>query len=66
MAQAGEHLIAGVREMVYSRSMPLATGHLQITQSRAGADAAILGASMLAIQFVFSPEQVDGVLLLGR
>ncbi|WP_199282004.1 ROK family transcriptional regulator [Salinibacterium sp. CAN_S4] len=66
MAQAGEHLIAGVREMVYSRSMPLATGHLQITQSRAGADAAILGASMLAIQFVFSPEQVDDVLLLGR
>lgn len=66
MAQAGEHLIAGVREMVYSRSMPLATEHLQITQSRAGADAAILGASMLAIQFAFSPERVEGVVLLSR
>ena len=25
MARAGEHLIAGVREVVYTRSMPLAT-----------------------------------------
>lgn len=66
MAQAGEHLIAGVREMVYSRSMPLATEHLQITQSRAGADAAILGASMLAIQFAFSPERVEDVVLSSR
>ena len=37
LAQAGEHLIAGVREVVYTRSMPLATEHLQITQSKAGA-----------------------------
>ena len=66
MAQAGEHLIAGVREMVYSRSMPLATEHLQITQSKAGADAAILGASMLAIQFAFSPERVEEVVLQSR
>jgi len=66
MAQAGEHLIAGVREMVYSRSMPLATEHLQITQSKAGADAAILGASMLAIQFAFSPERVEEVVLASR
>ncbi len=43
LAQAGEHLIAGVREVVYTRSMPLATEHLQITQSKAGPDAAVLG-----------------------
>ena len=66
MAQAGEHLIAGVREMVYSRSMPLATEHLTITQSKAGAQAAILGASMLAIQFAFSPERVEQVVLSSR
>ncbi|MBU1587425.1 MAG: ROK family transcriptional regulator [Actinobacteria bacterium] len=66
MAQAGEHLIAGVREMVYTRSMPLATEHLQITQSRAGADAGILGASMLAIQYAFSPERVEDVVLSSR
>jgi len=66
VAQAGEHLIAGVREMVYSRSMPLATAHLQIAQSKAGADAALLGASMLAIQFAFSPERVEEVVLSSR
>jgi predicted NBD/HSP70 family sugar kinase len=63
MAQAGEHLIAGVREMVYSRSMPLATEHLQITQSKAGARAAILGASMLAIQYAFAPERLEDLVL---
>lgn len=36
LAQAGEHLIAGVREVVYTRSMPLATEHLHITQSKTG------------------------------
>ena len=59
MAQAGEHLIAGVREVVYSRSMPLATEHLSIVQSRAGDRAAIIGASMLAIHHALSPAAID-------
>ena len=61
MAQAGEHLIAGVREIVYARSMPLATGHLSIVQSSAGASAAVLGASMLAIHHALSPENIDAM-----
>ena len=61
MAQAGEHLIAGVREIVYTRSMPLATGHLSIVQSTAGANAAVLGASMLAIHHALSPENIDAM-----
>ncbi|MEO8529116.1 MAG: ROK family protein, partial [Pseudolysinimonas sp.] len=61
LAQAGEHLIAGAREVVYTRSMPIATEHLQITQSKAGADAAILGASMLAIHHALSPERVEAM-----
>jgi len=63
MAQAGEHLIAGVREVVYTRSMPLATQHLQITQSGAGPKAAIVGASMLAIHHALSPARVDAMVL---
>ncbi|ROS61685.1 glucokinase [Frigoribacterium sp. PhB160] len=59
MAQAGEHLIAGVREVVYSRSMPLATEHLSIVQSRSGVDAAIIGAGMLAIHHALSPAALD-------
>lgn len=59
MAEAGEHLLAGVREVVYSRSMPLATEHLTIVQSRAAGRAAILGASMLAIHYALSPASLD-------
>jgi predicted NBD/HSP70 family sugar kinase len=63
MAQAGEHLIAGVREVVYARSMPLATQHLQITQSTVGVNAAVLGASILAIHHVLSPESVEAMVI---
>ncbi|MEP6481192.1 MAG: ROK family transcriptional regulator [Rhodoglobus sp.] len=61
LAQAGELLIAGAREIVYTRSMPIATEHLQITQSKAGADAGVLGASMLAIHHALSPERVEAM-----
>lgn len=61
MAQAGEHLIAGVREVVYTRSMPLATEHLTIAQSAAGAKAAVIGASMLAIHHALSPHSIDAM-----
>jgi len=59
LAQAGEHLLAGVREVVYQRSMPLATEHLSIVPSRAGDRAALVGASMLAIHHALSPAALD-------
>jgi predicted NBD/HSP70 family sugar kinase len=59
VAAAGEHLLAGIRESVYQRSMPLATEHLRIVTSRAGGKAAVLGASALAIEHVLSPEAVE-------
>ena len=61
VSQAGEHLIAGVREVVYTRSMPLATEHLSIVQSRAGDKAALLGASVLAIHHALSPASIDSL-----
>lgn len=61
MSQAGEHLIAGVREVVYTRSMPLATEHLSIVQSQAAGNAALIGASMLAIHHALSPESIDAM-----
>ena len=63
LALAGEHLLAGVREVVYRRSMPLAAQNLHVTQSAAGVNAAILGASMLAIQFALSPENIEAMVL---
>ena len=61
LAQAGEHLIAGVREVVYTRSMPIATEHLQITQSRVAGKAGVLGACMLAIHHALSPDRVEAM-----
>lgn len=58
-ADAGEHLIAGIREAVYRRSLPLATQHLRIVTSRARAGAGVLGASAMAIDHVLSPGAID-------
>ncbi|MFL2000410.1 MULTISPECIES: ROK family transcriptional regulator [unclassified Microbacterium] len=59
MARVGEHLIAGVREVVYTRSTPLATEYLSIVQSIAAERAAVLGASMLAVEHALSPEALS-------
>jgi predicted NBD/HSP70 family sugar kinase len=59
LSRAGEHLLAGVREVVYGRSTPLATENLQIVQSTAGRQAGIIGASVLAIDYLMAPENVD-------
>ncbi len=56
MARVGEHLIAGVREVVYARSAPLATAHLSIVQSATGAEAGVLGASILAVEHALSRD----------
>ena len=62
LGQAGEHLMAGVREVVYRRSLPLATSHLRIALSMAGDQAAILGASQLVTQYVLSPAAIEATL----
>ena len=59
MASAGEHLIAGVREAVYSRSMPLASESLSIVQSKAGKEVGIIGANVMAIEYVLDAETID-------
>ncbi|WP_396656270.1 ROK family protein [Microbacterium sp.] len=59
MARVGEHLIAGVREIVYTRSTPLATEHLAIVHSAAADKAGVLGAGVLAIEHALAPESVQ-------
>src|SRR5690606_18250399 len=59
LAQAGEHLLAGIREVVYRRSLPLATEHLRVAPSVAGERAGVMGAAVLAIDHVLSPESVE-------
>ncbi len=59
LAQTGEHLLAGIREVVYTRSLPLATEHLRIAPSVSGRSAGATGAAVLAISHVLSPEAID-------
>lgn len=59
LAQSGEHLIAGIRETVYARSTPLATQHLNITQSETGPEAGVVGASILAIEHALAPQRIN-------
>ncbi len=61
MAQAGEHLIAGIREVVYARSMPLATQNLTIAQSQSGPRSAVIGASIMALDHVLAPESIKAM-----
>jgi predicted NBD/HSP70 family sugar kinase len=64
MAEVSDQLIAGMREVVYSRSTPLATQHLSIVPARTGADAGVIGAGIMAIDYVLAPENL-GVLTAG-
>jgi predicted NBD/HSP70 family sugar kinase len=59
LVQAGESLIAGVREVVYGRSLPLATGGLQIVVASTGVQAAVIGAATMVIQHVLTADRVD-------
>ncbi|WP_159795056.1 ROK family transcriptional regulator [Puerhibacterium puerhi] len=62
LAEAGEHLVAGIREVVYRRSLPLATQHLRIVTARTGAEAGVLGASVMAVDHVLSAAAIDAAL----
>ena len=59
LSEVGEHLIAGVRESVYQRSLPLATQHLRIASSRTGESAGVIGAAVMVIEHSLAPERLD-------
>ncbi|MCW2823141.1 MAG: sugar kinase [Aeromicrobium sp.] len=59
LSEAGEYLLAGVREVVYQRSLPLATHDLQIVGTAAGSRGGILGASAMVIDAVLAPRAID-------
>ncbi|MBW4094150.1 MAG: ROK family transcriptional regulator [Acidobacteria bacterium] len=61
LSAAGEYLLAGVREVVYQRSLPLATAGLRIVQSMATDQAGMLGASCMVIDHVLAPASVEAL-----
>jgi predicted NBD/HSP70 family sugar kinase len=62
IAEAHAQLLAGVREGIFSRSLPLATRDLRIVPSRLGDRAGVIGAATMVIEHVLSPDAVDRLL----
>ena len=62
LAEASQPLLAGIRESVYQRASPLATGELRTVTSRLGARAGVIGATTLALEHVLQPSNVDALL----
>ena len=58
LSQAGEHLIAGTREMIYQRCLPLAIEGLAIHTARSDDRAGILGAAQLVIDAKLQPNAI--------
>ena len=59
LSEAGDQLLAGVREVVYQRSTALATNGLTITSSTVGDRAGIVGAAAMVIEHVLDPASID-------
>lgn len=59
LSEAGEYLLAGVREVIYQRSLPLATHDLRIVSTAVGSQGGILGAGAMVLDAVLSPRSVD-------
>ena len=56
VANFGNHLLVAIKRAVLRRSLPLATTNLVINFSRTGSDAGVLGAIMLALEYLFVVE----------
>ncbi|MGD8402861.1 MAG: ROK family transcriptional regulator [Anaerolineales bacterium] len=52
----GNHLLIAIKRAVLRRSLPLATTNLSINFSRTGSDAGLMGAIMLALEYLFVVE----------
>ncbi|HEU5431505.1 MAG TPA: ROK family transcriptional regulator, partial [Thermomicrobiales bacterium] len=65
VAGAGDLLMSGIREVVYGRSLPLATRDLLIQQSSLGGRAGVIGAAAMALDELFAYERLSRWLEAG-
>jgi predicted NBD/HSP70 family sugar kinase len=65
LGQVHEQLLAGVREVTFRRSLPLATGELNTVSSQLGDRAGVIGAAIMALDRVLSPEAIDRAMQEG-
>jgi predicted NBD/HSP70 family sugar kinase len=59
IASADEHLLAGVREVVYRRSTALATRSIRIARCTLDDRAGVIGAAVMVIEAVLAPDAID-------
>lgn len=64
LAHVDEQLLAGIREVVYRRSLPLATRDLLIVRSRLDPRAGVVGLAHLLAESIFTPDGL-AVLVAG-
>ena len=60
VSNLGNLLLSSIRQAVLNRSLPLATRNLHIVFSAIGADAGIIGAVNLAMDYIFTVEAGNG------
>lgn len=65
LAEAEEQIFAGLREMVYSRSLPLATRRLELHRSRLDVRAGSVGLALLLADHILAPASVDAALAIA-
>lgn len=66
LGESPEPLLAGIREIVYSDSHPLATQDLQILPSKIGPEAGLTGAAHMVLDAILSPDAVDRAIAAGH
>jgi predicted NBD/HSP70 family sugar kinase len=59
ISEAHQQLLAGVREVAFGRSLPMATRDLRMGCSQLGDRAGVIGAAIMVVEHVLSPETVD-------
>ena len=59
LGMAGEALVAGVREAVYARVLPLASRELRVTAARSGSSGGVIGAALLAADAALSGDLLE-------
>jgi predicted NBD/HSP70 family sugar kinase len=65
LGEVHEQLLAGMREVIFERSLPLATRDLRTEPSRLGDRAGVVGAAIMVIEHVLAPDVVDRALQSG-
>jgi predicted NBD/HSP70 family sugar kinase len=65
VGQASQQLLAGVREVIFQRSLPLATEDLRVVPSQLGDRAGVIGAAIMVIEHVLSPDAIDRAIQRG-